>query len=104
VKSRVSVSPFIRYYRSVPERLCEVTVVDCYGVRRTIEVKARSTYAAACYYYSRSRANPTERLPQSNDATVYEVKIVGEQTVYRVNHRRMMEWANREAAKVARRK
>jgi len=72
-------------------------VVDCYGVRRTIQVMAKSTYSAACHYFGRSRANPSDNLPQSNDSMVYEVKIVGEDRVYQVNHRRMLEWANREA-------
>ena len=88
----------------MPEKLCEVTVVDCYGRRRTIQVNAKSTYYAACAYYARTRANPTDNLPQSNDSTVYEVKIVGENQVFRVNHRKMMEWANREASRNARRR
>jgi hypothetical protein len=76
------------YTVKVPEKLCEVTVVDCYGVRRTIQVNATSTYWAACQYFGRSRANPTENLPQSHDATEYEVKVVGEEKVHRVNIRR----------------
>jgi hypothetical protein len=29
---------------SVPEKQCEVTVVDCYEKRRTIQTTAESTY------------------------------------------------------------
>jgi hypothetical protein len=36
-------------------------------------------------------------IPRLPDDIVYEVRVVGEQRVYRVRHRRMMEWANEQA-------
>jgi hypothetical protein len=60
----------------VPERLCDVTVADEAGVRHTIRLMARSVNTAACYFFARSRSSPA---------------------VYRVEHRRMLEWANRTA-------
>jgi len=45
----------------------------------------------------RSRANPTENLPQANDSTVYEVRMVGEETVHHIAHKKMMRWANKVA-------
>ena len=88
---------FFAYNGWVPEKLCEVTVVDCYGVRPTIQVNAKSTYWAACHYFGRSRANPTENLPQSNDSTICEVKVVGEEKIPWSNHRKMMARANKVA-------
>ena len=83
----------------MPERECTVTVVDCYGQRRSIQTTAKSAYWAACHYYTRTRANAADNLPQVDDCTIYEVQIVGDPKVYRVNHRKMMEWANRISEK-----
>jgi hypothetical protein len=83
----------------VPEKDCTVTVVDCYGVRRSIQVKAKSTYWAACHYFTRTRANPSDKLPQVHDGTIYEVQIIGDPKVYRVKHAKMLEWANRQGSK-----
>ena len=79
------------------ERPCAVTVTDEHGQRHTIEVLATSVNRAACYYFARSRSCPAEHLPRVADGTVDEVQPVGESIVYRVEHRRMLEWANRVA-------
>jgi hypothetical protein len=81
----------------VPERLCDVTVTDEHGARHTIRVMARSVNTAACYFFARSRSSPAEKLPSVMDGTIYEVQPVDEQVVYRVEHREMLEWANRTA-------
>ena len=81
----------------MPERLCAVTVVDARGERHTIEVMARSVNTAACYFFARSRSSPAEQLPRVADGTIYEVQVIGESIVYRIEHRRMLEWANRVA-------
>jgi hypothetical protein len=36
-------------------------------------------------------------IPRLPNDVIYEVQVVGEQRVYRVRHRRMMEWANEQA-------
>jgi hypothetical protein len=36
-------------------------------------------------------------VPSVTDGTIYEVQPVGESVVYRVEHRKMLEWANRTA-------
>ena len=81
----------------MPDKLCEVTVVDCYGVRRTIRVEAESTYRAAMAFYTRSRANPTDNLPLVGDGTVYEVKMAGDDKVYLVGSSPDVAMANRVA-------
>jgi hypothetical protein len=81
----------------VPECLCDVSVTDEHGTRHTIRVMARSVNTAACYYFATSWSSPADRLPKVGDGTVYEVQPVGESVVYRVEHRRMLEWANRTA-------
>ena len=81
----------------VPERLCDVTVTDDASIPHTIRVMARSVNTAACCFFARSRSSPAEKLPGVNDGTIYEVQPVGESVVYRVEHRKMLEWANRTA-------
>ena len=41
---------------------------------------------------------PHDKLPQSHDGTIYEVRIIGDPKVYKVNHAKMMEWANRQGS------
>jgi hypothetical protein len=36
-------------------------------------------------------------IPRLPDDIIYEVRVVGEQRVYRVRHQRMMAWANGQA-------
>lgn len=86
------------------ERLCEVTVLDSDGKPHTARMMASSTYRAACYYFSRACGEPGSNLPRPNNNTEYQVQIVGEDRIYRVSHRKMMEWANREAERALRRK
>jgi hypothetical protein len=74
-----------------------VTVTDELGQRHTIEVQALSVNRAACHFFARSRSSPAERLPRVGDGTIYEVQVIGESMVYHVEHRRMLEWANRVA-------
>ncbi len=87
----------ICYAVRVPQRACHVTVTDERGQRHTTEVLASSVNRAACYYFARSRSSPAEQLPRVADGTIYEVQPVGESTVYCVEHRRMLRWANRVA-------
>jgi hypothetical protein len=47
---------------------------------------------------------PAERLPRVADGTIYEVQPMGDNTVYRVDHRRMLEWANETAERQLKRK
>jgi hypothetical protein len=86
----------------MPLRWCAVTVVDDQGHRHTIEVEAKSVYHAACLYFGRAAApSPGARLPKTNADTVFEVRPIGEETVYTVGQRKMLAWANEEAASAA---
>jgi len=42
----------------MPEKRSEVTVVDCYGVRRAIQVNAKSTDWAASHYFGAVALTP----------------------------------------------
>jgi hypothetical protein len=79
-------------------RPCDVTVETPDGERHTITVEARSLYWAAITFFSLSQApQPGESLPRVTDDTVFEVR-----PIYRIGRKELMDWANREAERVAR--
>lgn len=84
------------------ERLCEVATVDASGKRHVMQAMATSTYRAACCYYATACTDVAAGLPQPDWDTIYEVQVVGEERVYRFTHRKMMDWANREAERNSR--
>lgn len=87
----------------MPDRLCKVTVTDSAGVTLSLEVPASTRNHAACRFWAEVRSTP--RLPQINfeDDTKYEVQPTGSETIYRITHRKMLEWANREGERMNRR-
>jgi hypothetical protein len=88
------------HYNQIVLRLCEVAVnID--GRRYAQEFEARSAFHAACYFCGLAIGTPMLGILRLPDDIIYEVRIVGEQRVYRVRHRRMMEWANEHALRGA---
>lgn len=88
------------YASSVPERCCAVTVRDEKGAPQTIEVLARSTHHAASLFIGQARAKlPGQNLPLPNERTIFEIRLIGEQRVYRVLGERVQQWANEQARK-----
>jgi len=84
--------------------LCRVTVTDSAGVSHTLDVMAASRNHAACRFWAEIRSTPSLPQIRFEDDTVYEVRPEGSETVHRVSHRKMLEWANREADRVNRRR
>ena len=77
------------------ERQCEVTVETADGKRHTIRIRARSVFMAAIQFFTRSRApSAGDKLPATDNETVYEVRVL-----YRVTEKAVLAWANREAAR-----
>ncbi|MGI9071415.1 MAG: hypothetical protein ACR2JB_08895 [Bryobacteraceae bacterium] len=77
------------------ERWCAVTVRDERGTAHTIEVLARSTHHAASLFLGQARAKlPGQNLPFPTEKTIFEVRLIGEQRVYRVPGGRVQQWAN----------
>ncbi len=80
------------------ERQCEVTVETADGKRHTIRVGAKSVFLAALQFFTRSQApDPGDKLPATDNETVYEVRVL-----YRVTEKAVLAWANREAARTLR--
>jgi hypothetical protein len=84
----------------VPERWCAVTVRDSQGVPHTVEVLARSTYHAAALFIGKARGkSPGQNLPLPDGKTIFEVRLIGEERIYRVLGERAERWVNEEARK-----
>ncbi len=64
-------------------------------------LEARSIFHAACYFCGRALGTPMLGIPRLPKDVIYEVRVVGEQRVYRVRHERMMKWANEQALRSA---
>ena len=82
------------------ERWCAVTVRDRTGVPHTIEVLARSTYHAAALFIAKARGkSPGQNLPLPDGNTIFEVRLIGGERIYRVLGERVERWANEQARK-----
>lgn len=96
-------SPSVRLWRYtvfVPERWCAVTVRDRQGIPHTIEVLVRSTYHAAALFMGKARGkSPGQNLPLPEGRTIFEVRLIWEERIYRVLGERVERWANEEARK-----
>jgi hypothetical protein len=89
-----------RYTVFVAERWCAVTVRDGKGVPHTIEVLARSLFHAASIYIGTALGkSPGQNLPLPNAETIFEVRPIGEERIYRVLGKRVQTWANAQARK-----
>src|SRR5205823_14894904 len=89
-----------RYTSSVAERWRAVTVRDAKGAPHTIEVLARSTHHAASLFVGQARAKlPGQNLPLPTEKTIFEIRLIGEQRVYRVLGERVQQWAYEQARK-----
>jgi hypothetical protein len=75
--------------------------VNIDGKRYAQEFEATSAFQAACYFCGLAIGTPALGIPRLPNDIIYEVRVVGEQRVYRVRHRRMMEWANEQALRSA---
>ena len=85
----------------MPERWCAVTVRDHLGTPHTIEVLARSTYHAASLFSGQARARlPGRNLPIPTGDTIFQIRLIGEETTYRVLGKRVEQWANEESRKL----
>jgi len=85
----------------VAERWCAVTVRDSRRTPHTIEVLARSTFHAASLFNGQARAKlPGQNLPIPSGDTIFEVRPIGEQKIYRVLGKRVEQWANEQARKL----
>jgi hypothetical protein len=63
-------------------------------------VLARSTYHAAALFIGKARGkSPGQNLPLPDGKTIFEVRLIGEERVYRVLGERVQRWANDEARK-----
>jgi len=77
-----------------------VTVRDAKGGPHTVEVLARSTYHAAALFIGKARGkSPGQNLPLPDGKTIFEVRPIGEERVYRVLGERVERLANEEARK-----
>ena len=82
------------------ERWCAVTVRDGNGVPHTIEVLAHSLFHAASIYIGTALGkSPGQTLPLPNAETIFEVRLIGEERIYRVLGKRVQTWANEQARK-----
>jgi hypothetical protein len=84
----------------VAERWCAVTVRDGKGAPHTIEVLARSLFHAASLYVGTALGrSPGQNLPLPDSETIFEVRLIGEERMYRVLGKRVQAWANEQARK-----
>jgi len=84
----------------VAERWCAVSVRDRQGITHTIEVLARSTYHAAALLIGKARGkSPGQNLPLPDANTIFEVRLIGEERIYRVLGEKVERWANQQARK-----
>lgn len=82
------------------ERWCAVTVRDDQGKPHTLEVLARSTHHAAALFIGQARAKlPGRDLPVPTEKTIFEIRLIGEQRIYRALGARVQQWANEQARK-----
>jgi hypothetical protein len=66
----------------------------------TIEVLARSAYHAASLFIGKTRGkSPGQNLPLPDGKTIFEVRLIGEERIYRVLGARVEGWANEQARK-----
>jgi hypothetical protein len=71
------------------------------GKRYAQEFEAGSAFHAACYFFGLALGTPALGIPRLPKDVISQVRVVGEQSVYRVRHQRMMQWANEEALRNA---
>ena len=69
---------------------CTVTVTDAEGRRRSVDLRADSSFDAAHLYVCRAKESPHDRFPKLTLATVFEVVTGGR--VYRVEGRALQRW------------
>jgi hypothetical protein len=59
-----------------------------------------STYHAQALFIGNARGkSPGQNLPLPDGKTIFEVRLIGEETIYRVLGERVERWANEEARK-----
>jgi hypothetical protein len=76
------------------------------GQRYVIRTEATSVFQAAINFGTMVRClyPSTAGYPEPGDGTVYEVRIVGGERVYRVRHERVWQWANAKAERMNRKR
>lgn len=81
-------------------RWCAVTVRDEKGTLHTIEAPARSIFHAASLFIGTAHGkSPGQNLPLPSAETIFEIRLIGEERIYRVLGKRVQQWANEEARK-----